>query len=59
MVTSDEDLEVYEGEDSEHSEGVMLIEEERVDSDETRDEVGEDSENARNLLEGLQPSFYH
>jgi len=53
MATSDEDLEAYEGEDSkedsENSEDVMLIEEERVDSG---DKVVEDSEGVSHVLEG-------
>jgi len=54
MATSDEDLEAYEGEDSEedseNSENVMLIEEEeRVDSG---DEAAEDSESVSHVLEG-------
>jgi len=53
MVTSDEDLEAYKGEDSKNSENVMFIEEEeRVDSDETGDKVVEDREGVSHMLEG-------
>jgi len=57
MATSDEDLVAghmaYEHEDSERSEeDVMFIEEERIDSDETRNEVNKDGEGVNNLLEG-------
>ena len=61
MATSDEDLVArrvaYEHKDSELSEeDVMFIEEERIDSDETRNEVNKDGEGVNNLLEGTE--FY-
>jgi len=58
MATSDEDLvaelvvTAYENEDSEFSEDLIFIEEERIDSDETRNELNEDAESVNNLLEG-------
>jgi len=57
LSPSDEDLVAghepyaYEHEDSELSKDVMFIEEERIDSVETGNEVDEDSEDV-NLLEG-------